>query len=65
MVGINPELILSSRRINDNMPKNIVQRTMEGLVKAKKNVCNSKVLLMGFTFKENCLITEIRAYLAF
>ena len=53
-LGLNPELILAGRRINDNMPKEVVQKTIKELLKAKKDVTRCKFLIMGFTFKENC-----------
>tara|TARA_B100000941_G_scaffold277397_1_gene240853 strand:+ start:626 stop:1981 length:1356 start_codon:yes stop_codon:yes gene_type:complete len=52
--GYTPEIVLSGRRINDNMAKWIAEQVILELTKRKKNVINSKVLIMGYTFKENC-----------
>ncbi|HID79335.1 MAG TPA: nucleotide sugar dehydrogenase [Aquificales bacterium] len=52
-VGFHPQLILSGRRINDYIPIFIAQKVVKLLIKAGKVVQNSKVLVMGVTFKEN------------
>ena len=52
--GYTPEIVLSGRRINDNMAKWIAEQVILELSKRKKNIINSKVLIMGYTFKENC-----------
>ncbi|MFZ6008171.1 MAG: nucleotide sugar dehydrogenase [Nitrospirota bacterium] len=52
-VGYHPEVILAGRRINDYMGKYIAEQTIKELIKAQVAVKGSKVLLMGFTFKEN------------
>jgi UDP-N-acetyl-D-galactosamine dehydrogenase len=57
-LGHHPEVILSGRRINDNMGKFIAEKTVKKLIKAEKTVKNAKVLIMGLTFKEN--ISDIR-----
>lgn len=51
--GYHPEVILAGRRINDYMGKYIAEQTIKELIKAQVAVKGSKVLLMGFTFKEN------------
>ena len=51
--GYTPEIVLSGRRINDNMAKWIAEQVILELSK-RKNIINSKVLIMGYTFKENC-----------
>ena len=53
-VGYNPEIILAGRKINDEIGAFYVNRIMEEV--QKKGLLNSKikVLLLGFTFKENC-----------
>jgi len=53
-VGFDPKIILSGREINDGMGLYVVEQ-VAGLMK-KKNILvnNAKVLIMGFTFKENC-----------
>ncbi len=52
-VGYHPEVILAGRRINDYMGKYIAEQTIKELIKAQVAVKGSKILLMGFTFKEN------------
>ena len=48
--GYNPRVILSGRSLNDDMPKIIAKRIKDKLSTKKIN----KILLMGFSFKENC-----------
>jgi len=57
-LGHHPEVILSGRRINDNMGKFIAEKTVKKLIKAGKTVKDSKILILGLTFKEN--ISDIR-----
>ena len=52
--GYYPEMILVARRINDSMGKFIVQQTIKKSLVNKINLINSKALILGFTFKENC-----------
>ncbi len=52
-VGFHPQLILAGRRINDYTPIFVAQKMVKLLIKAGKVVQNSKVLVMGITFKEN------------
>lgn len=56
--GYNPEVILSGRRINDCMGKYIANQTIKELIKAKVSFDDIKILILGFTFKEN--IRDIR-----
>lgn len=56
--GYNPEIILSGRKINDNMGRYIASQTIKELIKSKTSFENVRVLIMGFTFKEN--IRDIR-----
>ncbi len=53
-VGYNPEIILAGRRINDNMPMYVVMNLIKMMIKKKIDIRNSKVLILGFSFKENC-----------
>ena len=53
-LGYHPQVILSGRRINDNMGKHIASRTVKLLIKNGKSVNKSRVLILGITFKENC-----------
>lgn len=57
-LGYNPNVILSGRSINDNMGAYIAKKTIQLLIKKNKNIKQSKVLIMGATFKEN--VEDIR-----
>lgn len=57
-VGYNPQVILSGRRINDEMPAFIAQRLVQKLIKKGKSPMEAKVLMMGITFKED--VADIR-----
>ena len=50
----HPQVILSGRRVNDSVGKFIAEKTIKNLIKSGKDVCHSKVAIMGVTFKENC-----------
>ena len=52
-LGYHPEMILSGRRINDNMGKYIAERTVKVLIRSGKQVRDSRVGILGITFKEN------------
>lgn len=52
-VGYHPEVILAGRRINDYMGKYIAEQTIKELIKSQVTVKGSRILIMGFTFKEN------------
>ena len=52
-IGFHPQLILAGRRINDYTPIFVAQKVVKLLIKAGKVVQNSKILVMGITFKEN------------
>ncbi len=72
MLGYHSQIILSGRRINDDMGKYIAENVVKNLIKAEKSVKNAKVALLGFTFKENCpdtrnskiydIVKELREY---
>lgn len=53
-LGYHSQIILSGRRINDDMGKYIAESTVKNLIKADKAVKGAKVAILGFTFKENC-----------
>jgi UDP-N-acetyl-D-galactosamine dehydrogenase len=53
-VGYNPEIILSGRRLNDSMGKYVANRLLKEMIKRKMNLLNTKILILGLTFKENC-----------
>jgi len=53
-VGYHSQIILSGRKINDDMGKYIVENVIKQLIKANVSVKNAKIAILGFTFKENC-----------
>ncbi len=53
-IGYHPEVILSGRRINDNMGGFIAGQVIKKMTKKRTHVVDSKVLVLGLTFKENC-----------
>jgi len=57
-LGYDPQVIVSGRRINDGMPAFIAKRLVQTLIQKHKNPSESKVLVMGVTFKEN--VSDIR-----
>ena len=52
--GYNPEIILAGRRMNDSMGEYVATETIKHMLKKGVQVVGSKVLILGFTFKENC-----------
>lgn len=54
MLGYNPELILAARRINDEMGPYVADRLMRLMAQARLNIVDSRILVLGFAFKENC-----------
>ena len=52
--GYKPEVILAGRRINDSMGKECANMMIKKMIKKNINISKSKVLVLGFTFKENC-----------
>lgn len=53
-LGYHSQIILSGRRINDNMGKYVVENLIKNLIRADVPVKDAKVAILGFTFKENC-----------
>jgi len=53
-VGHHPKIILAGREINDNMGSHVVSEMIKKMKEKKINIKNSKILIMGITFKENC-----------
>lgn len=53
-MGYHSQIILSGRRINDDMGKYVAESTVKNLIKADVSIKNAKVAILGFTFKENC-----------
>lgn len=52
--GYHPEIILAGRRLNDSMGKYIATEVVKLMIKREMGVKNSKILMLGITFKENC-----------
>ena len=53
-LGYYPEVVLSGRRVNENMSKWIIEKLLLEMVQKGKANKNAKVLILGITFKENC-----------
>ncbi len=53
-IGYHSQIILSGRRINDDMGKYIAENAIKQLIKADKQIKGARVAIMGITFKENC-----------
>jgi UDP-N-acetyl-D-galactosamine dehydrogenase len=53
-LGYHPEVILSGRKINDNMPIYIANEVIKLMAKNQLPIYGGKVLVLGLTFKENC-----------
>jgi UDP-N-acetyl-D-glucosamine/UDP-N-acetyl-D-galactosamine dehydrogenase len=52
--GYHPEIILSGRRLNDDMGKYVAGEVVKLMMKRSLPVLGSNVLMLGITFKENC-----------
>lgn len=52
--GYHSQIILSGRRINDDMGRYVAENVVKNLIKADKPVRNAKIAILGFTFKEDC-----------
>ena len=71
-VGYHPEIILAGRRLNDGMGKHIASETIKLMIKKSIKIIDSKILILGFTFKENCpdvrntrvidIVNELKTY---
>ena len=53
-VGYHPEVILAGRRINDGMANHVADQTVKLMLRKGHPVLDSRVLVLGLTFKENC-----------
>jgi UDP-N-acetyl-D-galactosamine dehydrogenase len=53
-VGYHPEIILAGRRLNDSMGKHVATEVIKLMMRKNLKVIDSKVLILGFTFKEDC-----------
>ena len=52
--GYNPEIILAGRRMNDGMGAYVADRVIKLMLKKGIQVLGSHIIILGFTFKENC-----------
>lgn len=72
MLGYHSQVILSGRRINDDMGAYVAESCVKNLIKAEKPIKGARVAILGFTFKENCpdtrnskvfdIVKELREY---
>ena len=53
-LGYHSQIILSGRRINDDMGKYVAENVVKNLIASNKAVKGANVAILGFTFKENC-----------
>ncbi len=71
-LGYRPEVILSGRRINDNMGTYIASRIIKLMAQHEQPIKGGRILVLGLTFKENCpdirnskvvdVIEELKSY---
>lgn len=71
-VGYRPEVILSGRRINDNMPRHVASTIIKLMAQHELPINKASILVLGITFKEDCpdirnskvvdVITELLSY---
>jgi len=52
-IGFHPQMILAGRRINDGMASFVANDVIKSMLKRKQSIDDARVLIMGFTFKEN------------
>lgn len=72
LLGYHSQIILSGRRINDDMGKYVAENCVKNLISVNKAVKGARVAILGFTFKENCpdtrntkvidIVNELREY---
>lgn len=70
--GHIPDMIRTAREINDGMAKFLANKLIKAMISADQKIKGSKILILGFTFKENCpdirntkiidLVNEIKSY---
>ncbi len=53
-MGYHPEIILAGRRLNDSMGKHVATEVVKLMMRKDIKVIDSKILILGFTFKEDC-----------
>jgi len=73
-IGYHPEVILAGRRINDSMGYYVAGQVVKLMSRARLTVCDSRILIMGLAFKEDCpdlrntrvidVVRELRDYRA-
>ena len=56
--GYKPKVILAGRKLNDSMPKFIIENIFKKMKLQKIKISKSKILVLGVTFKENCSDTR-------
>jgi UDP-N-acetyl-D-galactosamine dehydrogenase len=71
-IGYQPEIILAGRRINDSMGQYVVGAVVKLMIQKDIPVSNSRILILGLTFKENCpdirntrvidMVAELQSY---
>ena len=71
-LGYHPQMILAGRRINDNMAEYVVSQIVKKMLSKKMQPAESKSLILGLTFKENCpdvrntkvvdIVSELESY---
>lgn len=71
-MGYHPQVILAGRRINDQMGAHVAQMLVKAMLNRDIAVRGARVLVMGYTFKENCadtrntkvvdIVSELTAY---
>jgi UDP-N-acetyl-D-galactosamine dehydrogenase len=54
MLGYHPQVILSGRRVNDNMGMFVANKIVKLMIRNGISIKGSKILVLGLTFKENC-----------
>jgi UDP-N-acetyl-D-galactosamine dehydrogenase len=52
--GYHPQIILSGRRINDNMGRFVVEKTVKMMINQGMSIKGAKIGVLGLTFKEDC-----------
>ena len=72
--GYHPEIILAGRRLNDGMGAYVASETIKLMIKKEIPIKNASILILGFTFKENCndvrntrvidIVEELKSYQA-
>ncbi len=54
-LGYHPQIVLSCRRVNDNMGSFVADKVVKLMIQKDHKIKGSKALILGVTFKENCL----------